>query len=268
MADQAEVEQALAEAIAGALYPEGAGAASAVGSVCRVYRGWPVSASLEADLVQGIVHATVQPVKGSVKDTTRFSSEWQGAAGPCPLVAEVDGERVRFSGQAGPGMVAGVRVDGRAYAWRVAEASTPGVVAAVLAGLVRAERPAELSGSVVRFPGGRGVLARAVADGQGGRELRRQEELFRVTLWCPSPEARDRVAAFIDLVLAGVGFLDVDGWGCRVQGAGGETVDTGAAVRSWRRDLLYRIEYPTVLKVDLPTMLFGAGSVNGADYLA
>ena len=268
MPDQADVEQGLAAFIAGALYPEGEGEESAVGLTCRVYRGFPVHAGLEADLHAGLAHVTVQPVKGSTKDTTRFSSEWQGAAPACPLVAEVSGERVRFSGAAEPGVLAGVLVDGRAYAWRVREHSTPGVVAAVLAGLVRVDRPAVLTGSVVAFPGAFGVVARAVSDGQGGQELRRQEGTFRVTLWCPTPESRDLVAAFVDLSLAGVRFLDVGGWGCGVQAAGGESSDEGAVVRAWRRDLLYRVEYPTVLESSLPSMLFGSGTVNTAPYLA
>ena len=189
----------------------------------------------------------MQPAPGSFQDTTRYSSEWQGTAPPCPLLAEVEGNWVRFSGQAGPGMVAGVVVDERAYAWRVRERSTPGVVAAVLADMVRADRPAVLSGASVSFPEGRGVGARAVSDGEGGQELRRQQGLFRVTLWCPSPEVRDRVAAFVDLSLAEVVFLNVGGWGCRVRAAGGQSGDEGPAMRAWRRELLYRVEYPTVL---------------------
>ena len=268
MPDQSDVEQALAGVIAGALYPDGASAASAVGTVCRVYRGWPVVQGLEADLVAGIAHVTVQPVDGSFRDTTRFPTEWQGSAPVCPLIAATNGEAVQFSGAAGPGIVAGVRVDGRAYAWRVAEASTPGVVAAVVASLVRADRPAELSGATVTFPGAWDVVARAVADGQGGQELRRQSGLFRVTLWCPSVAVRDQVAAFVDLSMAGTAFLDVDGWGCRVLRAGGYSSDEAGAVRAWRRDLVYRVEYPTVLAVSLPAMLFGSGTVNGAAYVA
>ena len=268
MPDQAEVEQELAAFIAGALYPAGSEADSVLGTVCRVYRGWPVTAVLEADLVAGIAHVTVQPVKDSLKDTTRFSAEWQGSAPACPLIAESAGERVRFSGTAEAGIVAGLMVDGRAYAWRVPERSTPGVVAAVLGAMVRDDRPAVLTGATVEFPGAAGVVARAVSDGRGGQELRRQEMVFRVTLWCPSPEVRDRVTAFVDLALAGVRFLDVGGWGCGVQAAGGSSSDEGAAVRAWRRDLLYRIEYPTVLEATLPAMLFGVGSVNTARYLA
>lgn len=266
MPDQGEVAQALAGLIAGALYPAGEGAGSAVDTVCRVYRGWPVVGALGADLTAGIVHVTVQAVSGSVRLTTRYPSEWQGATPVCPLVAEVEGVVARFSGQAGPGMVAGVLVDGRAYAWRVTDVSSPGVVAAVLAEMVRADRPATLSEATVMFPDAIGVVARAVSDGSGGQELRRQQELFRVTLWCPSPDVRDQVSAFVDLSMAGVAFLDVGGWACRVLSAGGGSHDEGAAVRAWRRDLVYRVEYPTVLASDLPSMLFGSGSVNGAGY--
>ena len=268
MPDQADVEQALASWIAEALYPAGPGEASAVKTVCRVYRGLPITAGLEADLVSGIAHLTVQPVSNSFRDTKRYATEWQGGAPPCPLTAEVQGNEVRFSGSAGPGIVAGVIVDGRAYTWRVREQSTPGVVAAVLADMVRADRPAMLSGASVWFPAGHGVTGRAVSDGQGGHELRRQQGLFRVTLWCPTPEVRDRIAAFVDLSLAGVAFLDVGGWGCRLQSAGGQSGDDGAAVRAWRRELLYRIEYPTVTAESLPAMLFGAGQVNGAGFIA
>lgn len=196
---------------------------------CRVYRGAPVVEALEADLVRDVAHVVVQPVKGSAKNTTRYSAEWQGVAPACPLIAETNGQRVRFSGLAGP---------------------------------------ATLTGASVEFPGGREVLARAVSDGHGGQELRRQEMIFRVELWCSSPEIRDRLASFIDVALSEVVFLDVRGWGCRVQYSGTASSDEGAVVRAWRRELLYRIEYPTVLESVLPSMLFGIGTVNGAGYVA
>lgn len=267
MPDQADVEVGLAAFLAGALYPKGVGAASAVGTVCRVYRGAPVVGALGEDLVAGIAHVTVAPVAGSVKATTRFSPEWQGSVGVCPLVVAVEGVTAIFSGAAAPGMVAGVIVDEKAHVWRVTDAVTPAVVAAVIADLVRVDRPAVLSGDGVTFPGAFRVVARAVSDGSGGEELRRQEGRFRVTVWCPSPEVRDVVGAFVDLALAGLVFLDVGGWGCRVLSAGETSHDEGAAVRAWRRELYYTVEWPTVLYSDLPSMLFGAGSVNGAGYL-
>jgi hypothetical protein len=100
-----------------------------------------------------------------------------------------------------------------------------------------------LSDATITFPEAYQVAARAVSDGQGGEEIRRQEMLFRVSLWCPSPDVRDELAAFIDLALAGVVFLDVGGWGCRIKSAGGSTDDEGAAARAWRRDLRVRSHF-------------------------
>lgn len=263
MPDRADVEQALATLIAVALYPEGPGGASAVGAMCRVYRGWPVVAALEADLAAGNVHVTVQPVAGSIRNTTRYSLEWQGRIPAATMWAEVAGELVGFVGTAAVGQVAGVAVDGRTYAYRVRAGDTAALVAAVLAGLVRANRPAVLRGATILLPGGRGIVARVVVDGQGGREVRRQQSVFRVTLWCPDAGTRDRVAAFVDLALADVAFLDVGGWGCRVRLSGESSTDEASAGRAWRRDLLYMVEYPTVSEGSLPAMLFGIADVNG-----
>lgn len=263
MPDLAEVEQGLAAVIAGALYPGGTEAASAVGTVCRVYRGWPTAAALEADVAAGVTHVSVQPVSGSVRDTTRFAAEWQGSVPVPTLRAVVAGEVVSFVGLPAVGQVAGVLVDGVAQAYRVRAGDTVGVVAAVLASLVRTIRPAELRGETIVLPGGRGVVARVVADGVGGTELRRQSAGFRVTVWAPGPDVRDRVAGCVDVALAAVTFLDVSGWGCRVQAGGGAVVDSGSAAGIWRRDLVYRVEYPTVQDASLASMLFGECLVNG-----
>src|SRR4051812_37845425 len=103
MPDRADVEQALAVLIADALYPNGLEAESAVGLACRVYRGWPVPKSLDADLARGVVHVTVQPITGSTRDRTRFSQEWQGSAPMARMEAAVDGEGVSFQGESGDG---------------------------------------------------------------------------------------------------------------------------------------------------------------------
>lgn len=262
MPDQADVEAALAAAVARAVYPQGAAEAPAPGIACRVYRGWPTAAALEEDLAAGVAHVSVQPAAG-FRDTTRYLGEWQGRAPPVTLIAAVDGEHVTFSGDAAPGQVAGVRVDGVAHAYRMRQGDTPGLVAAVLASLVRSLRPAELRGDGFVLPGGAGIVARVVADGAGGTELRRQRAGFRVTAWCPDPEARDRVAGCVDGALAAVRFLDVGGWGCWLRLSGGSVLDANSVAGVWRRDLMYSAEYPTVAESTLPSMVFGISETNG-----
>ena len=254
MPDQSDIEGAMAALAAAAVQGDTAEA--------RVYRGWPRAAALEADLAAGWAHVSVS-AGGAGRDTTRFTPTWQGVVPAPGLRAEVDGDVVTFAGRAGAGQVAGVRVDGLAYALRMRDGDTPGSVAAVLAGMVRADRPAELHGTSVRLAGGRGVLARVVADGFGGTELRRQVQPMRMVLWCPSPAVRDRLAGLVDVAVAGTPMLDVGGWACRVRAGGGSTTDEGAVAGIWRRDLVYLVEYPTVLEEDLPGMLWGVATAEG-----
>lgn len=267
MPDRADVEQALAELIAGVLYPGGFDADSAIGTVGRVYRGWPVAGALETDLARGVVHVTIQPVSGTTRDRTRFPQEWQGACPPPTMVGEVDGQFARFDGAGTPGQVAGIRVDGQAYTYRLRAGDTAALVAAALAALIRADRPALASDNSVFLLEGRGLLARVVSDGQGGRELRRQETGFRITFWCPDPATRDQVVGLVDLAMAGWTFIDVGGWACRLRLSGESSTDEGSAGGAWRRDLLYSIEYPTVAQEALPAMLFGVAEVNRLPFI-
>ena len=84
-----------------------------------------------------------------------------------------------------------------------------------------------------------------------------------MTLWCPAPDVRDRLASLLDVAVAAMPVLDVGGWACRVRAAGGVTTDEGAAAGIWRRDLVYLVEHPTVLEEVLPGMLWGVVTAGG-----
>ena len=64
MADQSDVEIALVSVVSAALYPNGTDEASVPGPDCRIYRGWPNSAALDADLAAGKINVTVFPGGG------------------------------------------------------------------------------------------------------------------------------------------------------------------------------------------------------------
>lgn len=267
MPDRSDVEQALAGLIAGTLYPNGSMSDSVVGAVCKVYRGWPVANALESDLEQGMAHISVVPIAGAVRDRTRYSTEWQGASPPATVTATVSGDQVDFAGVGGSGQVAGIRVDGQAYAYRMRNGDSAALVAAVLAAEIRVDRPAVAIGSSVHLLNGRNILARVVTDGQGGQELRRQQAGFRASFWCPDPVIRDQIVGLVDTALAALTFMDVGGWACRLQLSGESSTDDGAAAGLWRRDLLYTVEYPTVMIETLPAMLFGVAEVNAVDWI-
>lgn len=269
MADQSDVENALVDLIAAALYPEGTALPSVVGADCRVYRGWPGPAALDADLAAGRVNVTVFPAGADGRTTTRWAPAWQVGVAPRPtLQVSVSGLSATFSGSADPGQLAGLMVDGRSYVWRTQSGDTPALVAANLAAAARADAIALLSGATVTVPRAGRFGARVVTDATARVEVRRQVRGFRITCWCPSPSTRDTTAAAIDAALAPLMFLSLaDGTQGRLTYDGTTVFDQSQDAALYRRDLLYSVEYATVVTQTQPAMLFGAGALNATPYL-
>lgn len=273
MADQAEVEAALVGRIVAALYPSGVDQASLAGAVCRVYRGWPQAAALDADLGAGRVNVTVFPDGTAARDTTRWPENTMTLAGAPPTLSALSsGQGVTFLGEAAPGQVAGVLADGVAVAHRVGVGDTPELVAAILGQALRdAGRVVAVSGASLAVPGAGLVLGRVVADQPVLSELRRQEQGFRITAWCPSAASRDLVAGIVDRALAASVWLALGDGSAGLLGYRSSTVfDQSLNARLYRRDLIYAVEYPTTLAENLPSMLFGTMTVaaNGGPVVA
>ena len=76
------------------------------------------------------------------------------------------------------------------------------------------------------------------------QEVRRQEQGFRITCWCPTPATRDAAATAIDQALSGQHFLALaDGTSGRLIYAGTTVFDQSQNARLYRRDLNYNVEY-------------------------
>ncbi len=97
------------------------------------------------------------------------------------LTLPVTGVSVTFGGSVVPGQVAGLAIDGVAYAYRAQASDNSALVAANLAALVRANRIALVSGSTITLPGAGEVLGRVVADAPAQQAVRRHTQVFRVT---------------------------------------------------------------------------------------
>ncbi len=268
MADLADVETALVALAAGALYPSGDEAASAAGVPARVYRGWPVLGGLDADLAAGVVNISVLAVPGQVSNTTRWNTPDVGTLMPARLTVSVTGTRVVFGGTADAGQLAGLLASGRAYVYRTTENDTPTGVAAALADLIVADQPAEATGASVSVPNATTLVGRVTADAQVARELRRQRQAFRITLWCADPASRDAVANALDLALAAVDFITLpDGSVGRMRFVSTSSSDRVEEAELYRRDLIYSVEYPTLRRGPGPTMLFGDLAIDGTTIL-
>jgi hypothetical protein len=159
--------------------------------------------------------------------------------------------------------VAGILADGQSYAYRIRSGDTPELVAANLASLMRARRVVNLSGATVAVPGAATIQGRVVADAWMQQEVRRQEQDFHVTCWCPTPNMRDATATAIDQSLSITGFIALgDGTAGRLVYSGTISFDQSQNARLYRRDLTYCVEYATVSTVLKPMMIFGELVLN------
>ena len=282
MADLSDVESALVGLIAGALFPSttylpGSFALSAAGTTLKAYRGWPESATLANDLAAGKAHVSVFPLDGMTRNTTRFFPVPFVTSPAVPtLTATASGAVVTLGGTATAGNVVGVAYGSgptrTASAYAALAGDTPTTIAAALAAKIAG---ATASGPVLTLPSPLNVVALTMVPQSVLTEVRRQDQGFRVSCWCPTPAARDAICAMIDAGLAGLrdanGNLtqrftikpgDV-GW-LRYKQTG--TNDLPSRDRVWRRDLLYTVEYPTTAIEADPLMLFGGGALNAGHF--
>lgn len=118
MADESDVETTLVTLCSAALYPSGTNSLSIPGPDCRIYRGWPNSAALDADLSAGRINVTVFPVPRHTRITTRYTQAASGIAAQPTLTASISGTSVTFGEVADLGQVAGLSADRRSYAYR------------------------------------------------------------------------------------------------------------------------------------------------------
>ncbi|MGE4482015.1 hypothetical protein [Acidocella sp.] len=260
MADQADVEAALAAIVANGVYPQGTAGVSAVGQACKIYRGWPVEPVLDVDLTAGMAHVSVSATDAALKNVTRYPRVWQTltpATGT--LAVDVEGLGATFSGLCSTGLLAGVMVDGETYPYAVQANDSAATVTSNLAALLREGGwIVEYAGSKLVVPQAKHFTARVVAGAGSLQEIRRQVQEFRVAMWCPSPALRDALAPVLDAAVMANDFIALaDGSYGRVRFVNGTTSDASANAALYRRDLIYAVEYPTTLAQQTPAMLFG-----------
>jgi hypothetical protein len=264
MADISDVEDALVSLLTATLYPNGSSQASILGSLCRIYRGWPNQTTLNNDLSAGVVNITISSDNEFGTTTTRYLNDtWTTRRIP-GVSASAQNGTINVGGTPTRGDLIGALIDGAPFVYRIQAGDTSQLVAANLALAIQAARPATYGGTAVTVPGCHSLTVRCVTDGQSVREIRRQEKDFRIASWCPTPAARDDACSAIDAACAVTSFLPLpDGSNGRMIYRNTASYDQAQNVLLYRRDLIFRIEYPTMSTTLLPSMLFGQSELNG-----
>lgn len=261
MADISDVEAALCTLIEEAVYPNGAGEASATGTVVKIYRGWPTNRALNSDLANNYQTVTVFSREHSTRDTSRYGRQWRTIALISPtLTLSIENDIALFGGTGGAGQTAGLMVNGIAYSVALTANDTPSTVAlafgAMIPGAVVVEATVQMAGA--RLNG------RVVGSGTAIMETRRQEQGIMVSIWCPTPASRDLLASVVDNSLANIDWFGLsDGTVARLQYRETFETDSSENANLYRRNLDYLVEYPTTLTISASQLLFGVGTLGG-----
>lgn len=246
MADLSDIESTLVSLIAQAVYPNGTGQASVANADCKVYRGWPVPANLDADLTAGKINVTVFPM-GTEQNTTRYPLAWRELPVTAPtLTLTASDDAITVGGTPSSPLNAAAIVNGVGYVYAVQASDTLDSIATGLAALINADTPATSSGVVITIPAAEQLAARVGAVGTVVQEVKRQKKGFQITFWCPTPALRDAIVGPVDSALAAIEFLSLpDGTAGRMIYERSVVSDRVEREGLYRRDLFYSVEYGT-----------------------
>lgn len=261
MADISDVEKAIVDVLVGIIYPAGTEAASISGTDVRIFRGWPSPLGLNADLGAAVTNVSVFADPASTRETTRYPQVWRtGPTMPPTLGVELAAGVATFTGAGGAGQNAGVLVGGAGYAVPVGPSDTPATIAAALAAMIPG---AAANGTSLSVAGQPIAAARVEGSATAWQETRRQEQALSVGLWCPDPAVRDTLAAAIDAALSEVDWLALpDSTSGRLIYKQTTVADTSENANLYRRDLVYTVEYPTIVRRTVPAMIFGTATMT------
>jgi hypothetical protein len=165
------------------------------------------------------------------------------------------------------GELAGLLIDEQAFVYRAQAGDGAGLVAAALADLVRAVRSCWLQQASVTVPGAIRLQARTAGVATIVQEWGRQEQAFRISVFCPSPQVRDAVCSAVGGSLSQVAFLALaDGTAGRLRYRSSTSSDGEQVASIYRRDLVFEVEYGTTVTQQAPAMLFGDLDYNGTTF--
>lgn len=249
MADLSEVETALLSIINNAVYPNGTSQPSVASVDVRIYRGWPISTQLDADLGAGKCHVSVYSQPNVERNTTRYRREQQVATAPVhTLTAAVSGNVITLGGTVAIPQNVVVLCSRQAFIYAVQANDDLASIATAVAALIAASFPGTASsGPDVTVAGSPGIIrARIASQGTIWTEQRRQERGLQIGCWCPTPALRDVLAPAIDLAFAQIDWLTMpDGGAARIRYERTVETDSAEKVQLFRRDLFYSVEYAT-----------------------
>lgn len=253
MADVMDVVSTLVAIVAATVYPNGTGQAPAAGCPpTKIFPGWPLPDQLQTDIGLCKAQINVYP-RPEEHNTTRYTRAWRTTAYLAPtLTLTITGQTVTVGGTNTPPIAQNVAViaNGQPYVYAAQAADTLTSIATALSTLIAIGVPGTTSsGPVVTLPASATIQGvRVGGTGTLTEEVKRQERLIQIGIWASSPDFRTALAKAIDPVLAATDFISLpDGSAGRLIYKSSPMTDMLEKQQIYRRDLMYTVEYGTLL---------------------
>lgn len=267
MADILDVLNAIAGIAANALYPNGASQPSSVGAACKIYPGWPIGQTLDADLAEGdIVHVSAFPMRGSSSNVPQPLSKPVELPGAHGVAASISGNTITLTGTPAPGEFVTLILDG-AKAYSRGGDSVAAIAAALLADLFADYPGSSVSGGALTIPAARAIVMRGGAPGKVVSSVRRMAVQVMVTIWAPSPQLRSSVGSAVATALINNYRFDLaDASQVRLTFSRMDDWDNRENANLYRRDLVFTAEYAITETVDGVEVTAFDGMLSIDDY--
>ena len=249
MADLSDVEAALVNIIGATIYPNGISQPSSLpgATSVRIDRGWPLPATLDADIAAGIAEVTVFPMPGTGTKTYQIQDQtYVVTPVSYGMSVSVNGNTITVSGQPNTGEYLTLICDG-SFVYSLTGATTVALLAA-LATAAQANYPSASSNSTtLTVPTGHSLVVRKGGVATLGKVIHRQIQSIMVTVWAPTDAVRSAAASVIDIAIKeNLKITMPDTSQAIVRYSRTNVTDDKQKAAIYRRDLIYDVEYATL----------------------
>lgn len=264
MADLSEVLTHIADLVTAIVYPNGPNSDGIPGTPARIQEGWPITAQMDLDLqgqmLQGttvvnngigpIANITISPLPGSPASPIQTLDNPKVLVPPVyGLVVQTTQDSVTISGAPSAEEFLTLVVDG-SKTYSRGGATTSEILSSLLTDIQADYPSASITGSKLSIPGIDGIKALQGAPSIVGKITHRQYQLVTINIWAPDPQRRSLLSGVIDATLKDEDLkLQLpDSSEAIMRYERTTSHDEYQTVAIYRRDLVYRVEYATIVK--------------------
>lgn len=270
MADVVSISRAIVAQMEAIVYPNGKGKPSVTGRPIKIRRGWITEADYSGaacTLGNGVDFITVTDLQGGWRRIDEpLGRPWrQEATIPVTVSITTEGNTatVVLQADATPAGIVGLRIrsdsaaipDRAVAAYAVQATDTSDTIAAALATQIPG---ATSSGLTITVPGATDLSGAAGGYAPAVRTARRQQQLFQITVWSASPNARDALGTAVENGMAFIDWLtDASGSTFQIEARGDWNNDAAQNSGIFMRPFRFICTYDTDARENMAQMLFG-----------